>query len=374
MPAHNPEELDVLFAQAINAGNIETVIQLYEPAASLTPQPGQEAPAFLREYPSVAGALVSCAGVTKLFGGFTAVDRVDLELQDRRLHALIGPNGAGKTTLFNLISGMFAPDRGQVKLVDRQIGGLPPEAVAAQGLSRSFQITSLFPSLSVGEHLRLGVQARSHLRLHPLIHAQSLEPVNAQTRELVKFLGLEGVEGVTVADLSYGGQRLVEIGVALAGRPRALLLDEPLVGLAAAEREAITALIRGLTQHMAVLLVEHDIDRVFAIADKITVMNRQGAGRGRLETVAATPRCSASTSAADTLRRRALRGPSCGRQAAAGAVRDQYSTWQEPYPARRELRVRENEVVALLGRNGAGKSSTFKASWASQPRAPARRL
>ena len=168
---------------------------------------------------------------------------------------------------------MFAPDQGEVRLAGQQIGGLAPEAVVAHGLARSFQITSLFPSLTVWEHLRLGVQARAPRRFHPLIAARSLEDVNAQTRELVRFLGLEGVEEATVADLSYGGQRLVEIGVALAARPRALLLDEPLAGLAAAERERVTALIRGLTQHMAVLLVEHDIDRVFAIADHITVMN-----------------------------------------------------------------------------------------------------
>ena len=232
------------------------------------------------------------SGVTKRFGAFTAVDRSrPCELQDRRLHALIGPNGAGKTTLFNIVSGMFAPDRGSVKLGERRIERLPPEAVAARGLSRSFQITSLFP---VAE--RVGAPAAR--RAGAFAASASIrcskparcEEVNTQTRELVRFLGLEGVESVAVGNLSYGGQRLVEIGVALSAKPRALLLDEPLVGLAAAERERITALIRGLTQHMAVLLVEHDIDRVFAIADKITVMNE---GRvlveGDAETVRGDP-------------------------------------------------------------------------------------
>ncbi|MEO8629586.1 MAG: branched-chain amino acid ABC transporter ATP-binding protein/permease, partial [Betaproteobacteria bacterium] len=242
-------------------------------AARIAPQPGQQAPRFLREYPPVDGALVTCVGVSKTFGAFTAVDNVDLQVQDRTLHALIGPNGAGKTTLFNAISGMFAPDHGSIALADQRIDRLPADRIASRGLSRSFQITSLFPALSIWEHLRLGVQARSPKRFHPLLRADSLGEVNAQTRELLRFLGLEGVENVAVSDLSYGGQRLVEIGVALSARPRALLLDEPLVGLAAAERERITALIRGLTEHMAILLVEHDIDRVFAIADKITVMN-----------------------------------------------------------------------------------------------------
>ena len=331
-------------------------------AARVTPAPGQEAPAFLRTHPHIAGALVTCSDVTKMFGGFIAVDRVALQLEDRKLHALIGPNGAGKTTLFNLISGMFAPDRGTVKLAAHDIGGLPPEAVASQGLARSFQITSLFPSLSVWEHLRLGVQARSERRLHPLIRARSLEAVNDETRELVAFLGLKGVENVPVAELSYGGQRLVEIGVALAARPRALLLDEPLVGLAAAERERITALIRGLTQHMAVLLVEHDIDRVFAIADKITVMNE---GAVLVEGDSETVRGNAE------VQRIYIGG---GHQAAPRAARIETAAGKpllalagiDTFYGKSHilhdvsLEVRENEVVALLGRNGAGKSSTFK--------------
>jgi ABC-type branched-subunit amino acid transport system ATPase component/ABC-type branched-subunit amino acid transport system permease subunit len=331
-------------------------------AARVTPAPGQEAPAFLRAHPRVAGALVSCTNVTKMFGGFIAVDRVALQVEDRKLHALIGPNGAGKTTLFNLISGMFAPDRGTVRLADHEIGGMPPEAVASQGLARSFQITSLFPSLSVWEHLRLGVQARSERRLHPLIRAQSLEAVNDETRQLVAFLGLKGVENVPVAELSYGGQRLVEIGVALAARPRALLLDEPLVGLAAAERERITALIRGLTQHMAVLLVEHDIDRVFAIADKITVMN-EGAVlvEGDSETVRANAEVQrVYIGGGHQAAPRIARIETAGGKPLLGLASIDTFYGKSHILHDVSFEVRENEVVALLGRNGAGKSSTFK--------------
>jgi ABC-type branched-subunit amino acid transport system ATPase component len=232
----------------------------------------------------------------------------------------------------------------------------------ARGLARSFQITSLFPSLSVWEHLRLAVQARSARRFDALRAAASLEEVNAETRELVKFLGLEGVEGAAVSNLSYGGQRLVEIGVALAAKPRALLLDEPLAGLAAAERSRITALIRGLARHMAVLLVEHDIDRVFAIADKVTVMNEgKVLVEGDADTVRAHPE----------VQRVYIGG---GKPPApAGEVR----ALAEAAPILRvegidtfygkshilhevSFEVRPNEAVALLGRNGAGKSSTFK--------------
>jgi len=331
-------------------------------ASRVTPQPGQEIPDFLRAHQAITGALVTCVNVTKRFGGFTAVDRVDFALQDRRLHALIGPNGAGKTTLFNLISGLFAPDQGEVRLAGQQIGGLSPEAVVAHGLARSFQITSLFPSLTVWEHLRLGVQARAPRRFHPLIPARSLEDVNAQTRELIRFLGLEGVEEATVADLSYGGQRLVEIGVALSAAPRVLLLDEPLAGLAAAERERVTALIRGLTRHMAVLLVEHDIDRVFAIADHITVMSE---GKVLVEGDAETVRANADVQRVYIGGHESTVPHERRAAAATGAPLLSVSGIDTYYGKSHILHdvsfeVRAGEVVALLGRNGAGKSSTFK--------------
>jgi ABC-type branched-subunit amino acid transport system ATPase component/ABC-type branched-subunit amino acid transport system permease subunit len=331
-------------------------------AARITPQPGQEAPAFLRENPQVEGALLELRGVRKRFGGFTAVDDVDLQLADRRLHALIGPNGAGKTSLFNLVSGMFAPDAGEVKLAGTAIGGLTADQVMAHGLARSFQITSLFPSLSVWEHLRLAVQARAPQRFDALRRAASLQQVNAETRELVRFLGLEGVEPVAVSNLSYGGQRLVEIGVALAARPRALLLDEPLVGLAAAERERITALIRALSQHMAVLLVEHDIDRVFAIADRITVMNE---GKVLVEGDAQTVRSHPEVQRVYIGSGQPHVAVSELREAVSSQVLlavDGINTFYGKSHILHDVsfQVRNGEVVALLGRNGAGKSSTFK--------------
>ncbi|HEY7759844.1 MAG TPA: branched-chain amino acid ABC transporter ATP-binding protein/permease [Burkholderiales bacterium] len=332
-------------------------------AARVTPEPGQQAPAFLRDHPRFDGVLLECRGVTKRFGAFTAVDAVDLLVRDRTLHALIGPNGAGKTTLFNLVSGMFAPDRGKVSLAGKAIQGRTPEAVAARGLSRSFQITSLFPSLSVWEHLRLGVQARSERRYHPWRPADSLEQVNRETRELVRFLGLEGTEDVPVSSLSYGGQRLVEIGVALAAKPRALLLDEPLVGLAAAERERVTALIRDLTRHMAVLLVEHDIDRVFAVADKITVMNEgKVLVEGDAQTVRNHPEVQRVYIGAGHAQVAALERP---QPAGPGVPILQVQGINTFYGKSHILHdvsfeVRSGEVVALLGRNGAGKSSTFK--------------
>jgi ABC-type branched-subunit amino acid transport system ATPase component len=332
-------------------------------AARVTPQPGQEVPAFLRRHPPVSGTILSCAGVVKRFAGFTAVAGVDLKLADRKLHALIGPNGAGKTTLFNVISGMFALDAGRIVLDNNPIAGLPAEQVVKQGLARSFQITSLFPALSVWENLRLAVQARDARRFNAWTRSRALPQVNAETRELVKFLGLENTERALISSLSYGGQRLVEIGMALAAKPRVLLLDEPLAGLAAAERERIGVLIRRLTGDMAVLLVEHDIDRVFGMADIVTVMNE---GRvlveGDAETVRAhseVQRVYIGSGHAHLVAQRAQRDPSTIKVLLQlDKINSFYGKSHILHDV--SLMVRAHELVGLLGRNGAGKSSTFK--------------
>ncbi len=332
-------------------------------AARVTPKPEQTIPDFLQVHDPVPGAILICKGVTKRFGGFTAVDSVDFNLVDRKLHALIGPNGAGKTTLFNAVSGMFAPETGTIRLDARPIAGQPADRVVSLGLTRSFQITSLFLQLSVWENLRLACQARDPRRFNAWRHANSLAEVNDETRDLVRFLGLEGVEKAIVADLSYGGQRLIEIGMALAARPRVLLLDEPLVGLAAAERERVSKLIRSLTQHMAVLLVEHDIDRVFDMADFVTVMNE---GRilveGDCETVRTDPevqRVYIGSGQPHRVEHRQPREPALDRPLLTlESINTFYGKSHILHDV--SLIVRENEVTALLGRNGAGKSSTFK--------------
>jgi branched-chain amino acid transport system ATP-binding protein len=332
-------------------------------AARVIPEPGQQVAAFLRRPQAVAGVLLQCRGVSKHFGEFTAVATVDLALADRRLHALIGPNGAGKTTLFNICSGMYPPDGGELILAGERLDGLPPERIVSRGLARSFQITNLFPSLTVFENLRLGAQARDPRRFNVWRDARSLTTVNQETRELVKFLGLEGVEEVPVASLSYGGQRLVEMGVALATRPRVLLLDEPLAGLAAGERERITGLVGRLTEHMAVLLVEHDIDRVFAFADGVTVMNE---GRviadGPVEVVRDHPLVQEVYlgHGRGVLVASAVHAPG-GASGPIMSVAGLDTFYGKSHILIEvSLEVRAGEVVGLLGRNGAGKSSTLK--------------
>jgi ABC-type branched-subunit amino acid transport system ATPase component len=195
-------------------------------------------------------------------------------VQAGQVHALIGPNGAGKTTTFNLISGMFTPDAGEVLLHGKSISNLSADQICQQGLARSFQITNLFKGLTIYENLRLSLQARHSGRFNIWRDVDSYQVIQDETNELMKFLGLEGMETVIGADLSYGGQRLVDLGIALGSKPLVLLMDEPLAGLAAAERERISHLIKTIASSIPVLIVEHDIDRVLALSQQVTVMNQ----------------------------------------------------------------------------------------------------
>ena len=309
------------------------------------------------------GRLVLAArDLDKSFGGIHAVRGFDLSVRDRTLHALIGPNGAGKTTAFNVLSGLYRPERGTVELEGKSIAGLKPEDITAAGVGRSFQITNLFVGLSVEENIRLAVQARSPLRYAMWRSTAAIADINAETTELLGYLGLAGIERAQAASLSYGGQRLLDMGLALATRPKILLLDEPLAGLAVAERERIANLVKTISSEIPVLLVEHDIDRVFRIADHVTVMN-DGAVLvdGSVEDARNNEKVreiyigsGASAVAAKT------------RLSAASAqsllVVDRVDTFYGKSHILNavSLDVREREIVALLGRNGAGKSTLLK--------------
>jgi len=341
-------------------------------ASRVKPNPSQELPAcLLQAQPPERGAvLLSAERVSKHFGDFKAVDDVSISLHHARLQALIGPNGAGKTTLFNILSGMYLPETGSLSYAGQAIRGLSSHRLATLGIARSFQITNLFQGLSVFENLRLGVQAHASERFNAWRARETLEGVNAETRELVRFLGLEGVEGALVSSLSYGGQRLMEIGVALTARPRLLLLDEPLAGLAAAERERIVGMIRTLAQHMSVLLVEHDIDRVFEFADRITAM-ANGVVLIEGNAVAVAGDRQVQEVYLGSGRKVVMHSRTT---AQAGAVLLQLKGVNTFYGKSHILHdvsmdVRAGEVTALLGRNGAGKSSTFKSIMGLAPMA-----
>ena len=319
-------------------------------------------PEFLRPKSIVEGPVLSAHHIVKSFGGIRAVRGIDISIADRTLHALIGPNGAGKTTAFNLLSGMYPPDQGTVSLMGQPIAGHTPEEIARAGIGRSFQITNLFPALSVAENIRLAVQARHPRRFDPLTNALSIDAINAETDATIRYLGLAGIEKAEAGMLSYGGQRLLDMGVALATAPRILLLDEPLAGLAAAERERIGAIIKRISADLPVLLVEHDIDRVFQLADHVTVMNE---GRvlldGTVEDARASPEVQEvyiGTGATEVAAR--------PRETAARVNALLTATNVDTFYGKSHIlndvnfTLHENEIIALLGRNGAGKSTLLK--------------
>lgn len=300
--------------------------------------------------------------VTKHFGGIKAVDNVSLSVKSKGLHALIGPNGAGKTTLFNLISGQFTADAGVIRLGDTPVVMANPTLACVRGLCRSFQITNLFKSLTVRENLWLSVMARDSLRFSLLRHADQLEQTRHETEELIRFLGVSGMESATAEDLSYGGQRLVDMGLALGGAPSVLLLDEPLAGLSAAERQRVGQLIRQLADHLGVLLVEHDVDRVFELSDKITVMS-QGAVllEGNAETVRENSQVREIYigSGTDALAKKV--SPSALSEKTLLKVAGLEAYYGKSHILSGiEFSARDGEIIAVLGRNGAGKSTLLK--------------
>ena len=322
---------------------------------------GLPLPAFLHP-PARTGAVLEVCDLEMRFGGIQAVGGAQLTLEAGQVHALIGPNGAGKTTTFNIVSGLFAPSRGTVRLHGQPVQGLPPHRICHAGLARSFQITNLFKGLTVRENLRLSLQARHAGAFNAWRDVDRFDAVNAETDELVKFLGLEGIEDILGGDLSYGGQRLLDLGIALGSKPEVLLLDEPLAGLAAAERERVSRLVTTIAGHVPVLIVEHDIDRVLSISQRVTVMN-QGAVLmyGVPDEVRADRRVQEVYTGTGT-------PPVTGR--VAGASTDgrpllKFERVNAFYGKSHILNdatldVREGEIVALLGRNGAGKSTLLK--------------
>jgi ABC-type branched-subunit amino acid transport system ATPase component len=244
----------------------------------------------------------------------------------------------------------------------RPIAGHTPEDIASAGIGRSFQITNLFPALSVGENIRLAVQARHPRRFDPITNALSIDPINHETDAVIRYLGLAGIEKAEAGMLSYGGQRLLDMGVALATAPRILLLDEPLAGLAAAERERIGAIIKRISADLPVLLVEHDIDRVFQLADHVTVMNE---GRVLLDGSVEDARSSARVQEV-YIGSGTTAVASRPRETSAGAkplltVKNVDTFYGKSHILNDvNFTLHENEIIALLGRNGAGKSTLLK--------------
>jgi branched-chain amino acid transport system ATP-binding protein len=209
--------------------------------------------------------------LVKRFGGLTAVDHLNLSLPGGRLHAIIGPNGAGKTTFFNLVSGLLRPDAGRVFFLGRDITGLKPHEISRLGIKRTLQIKSVFPQMSVADNLWITAQAGNRF-LHPFRAAVRDRDTAERVERILEQIGLTSLASRAAGTLSYGDVALLEIGMALIAQPRLLLLDEPTCGMSPAETERAVETIQELARSIDIVIIEHDMEVVFEIADDITVM------------------------------------------------------------------------------------------------------
>jgi len=243
---------------------------------------------------AVSEVVLSCQGLVKRFGGIVATSNVSLELERGARHALIGPNGAGKTTLINLLTGVLPPTGGRITLEGRDITGLAPHQRVRRGMVRTFQINQLFRSMTPLQTLALVIsQQRGHGARwwRPLGHDAS---VAARAQALLDQFHLAEVADVQTEHLAYGKRRLLEIAIALACEPRVLLLDEPVAGVPAGEREELLQTVAALPADVSVLLIEHDMDLVFSFADRMTVLvNGAVLTEGTPGEIAADPRVKA---------------------------------------------------------------------------------
>ena len=217
-------------------------------------------------------SLLKVAGLAKRFGGIVATDDLSLDVVPGELHAVIGPNGAGKTTLIAQLSGQLMPDSGRIHFAGNDITTLPTYRRSRLGLARSFQITSLFLDLSVLDNVALAVQAHAGHSFRFWRDARSEPELREPARAALARVGLSARADLPASLLSHGEHRQLELAMALAGGPRMLLLDEPMAGMGPEESAGMVAMLRALKRELTILLVEHDMEAVFALADRITVL------------------------------------------------------------------------------------------------------
>ncbi len=220
----------------------------------------------------MADALLEIEDLSKRFGGVVASDAIALAVPQGELHAIIGPNGAGKTTLIGQLAGEIAPDAGRIRFAGRDITGLPIFRRSQLGLARSFQITSLFLDFTVLDNVALAVQAHAGHSFRFWRDARSQSELRTPARAALARVGLAGRADVVVSNLSHGEHRQLEIAMALATTPRMLLLDEPMAGMGPDESARMVKTLRELKRELTILLIEHDMEAVFALADRITVL------------------------------------------------------------------------------------------------------
>ena len=220
----------------------------------------------------MAEALLKTKGLIKRFGGLVATDNLSIEVREGEIHALIGPNGAGKTTLVGQLTGNLRPDSGTIHFAGRDVTRLPIHARVQLGLARSFQITAVLREFSAIENVALAVQAHAGHSFRFLADVRFDKSLREPAWQSLELVGLDARAGVPAATLSHGEQRQLEIAMALGGDPRLLLLDEPMAGMGVEESQDMVQLLRHLKARCGMLLIEHDMDAVFALADRITVL------------------------------------------------------------------------------------------------------
>jgi len=219
-------------------------------------------------------SLLEVDAASKRFGSLVAIDDVSLAVEPGELRAIIGPNGAGKTTFFNLVSGLFAPTSGAIRFDGRDVTQLAPEQRVALGMARTFQITEIFPELSVAENIRVAVEIAAGYHLRPWLGRAARAGVETRVQELLGLGGLSGKSDIRAGALSHGDQRATEIMMSLALKPRLLMLDEPTAGMGDQETYDIARLVRRLHRQagLTIMLIEHDMRVVFNLADRIMVL------------------------------------------------------------------------------------------------------
>jgi branched-chain amino acid transport system ATP-binding protein len=211
-------------------------------------------------------------GLTIRFGGLTALDTVDFEIQRGEIRAIIGPNGAGKSTFFNCLTGVLRPTSGRIVFNGEDITGLPPNRISQKGIARSYQITNILPNATTLENVRIAAQSRRH-GWNMLKHHSAFPDITAKAEGVLQSVGLAAKADELASNLSHGEQRNLEIGIALATEPQLLCLDEPTAGMSAAETHDTMALVRRIAKDLTILIVEHDMQVVMELCHRITVLH-----------------------------------------------------------------------------------------------------
>jgi ABC-type branched-subunit amino acid transport system ATPase component/ABC-type branched-subunit amino acid transport system permease subunit len=356
----SPEGLSGIFARLRRGPRWNLTRTILPPRSQTVPATENGRSAVKDDQP-----VLSVRSLSKQFGHLVVADGINLELRQGEIYSLIGPNGAGKTTFFNMVTGLVPRDGGQILFKNRDIGALPPNQRVDAGLGRSFQILSIFKNLTVFENVRIAVQARSNHRFAFWRNAYSFQDINERTWSILDSMGLSEHADQTAVDLPHGEQRLLEIAITIGTEPEVLLLDEPLAGLSHEDRERVSALIQRLAGRHSILLIEHDIDRVLAISNRITILHQgRVIAQGAPQEVMNQP----EVVTAYLGRKPALTGGTTGVRASRSEaaapllkLKDVVAGYEGSSVLRNvNLEVGEREIVALLGRNGVGKTTTLR--------------